>query len=84
VHTERTQNATGILADICPLLAEGRSDEDIAQLLHVSEALVEDYLSWLMQALGVTSRVELLLYFYSVQSSSVANHNTAAAVKHAE
>jgi hypothetical protein len=80
VHTERTQYPTGILAHICPLLVEGRSDDDIAQLLHVSEALVEDYLHWLMQVFGVTSRVELLLYFYSIQSSS-ANRTAADAVK---
>ena len=81
--TEEISMPPGILAQLCPLLAELHSNYEIAQLLNVSEAHVQDYLGWLMQAFGVTSRVELLLYFYSVQSSSVANRNTAAAVKHA-
>jgi hypothetical protein len=79
--TEEISMPPGILAQLCPLLAELHSNYEIAQLLNVSEAQVQDYLGWLMQAFGVSTRVELLVYFCGVRGVSEASHASATTVK---
>jgi DNA-binding NarL/FixJ family response regulator len=64
--SEEILQPPGILAKICPLLTEGYDDCEIARLLDVDEAAVQDYVSQLVQAFNVNSRLELLFYFLRV------------------
>jgi Bacterial regulatory proteins, luxR family len=53
----------GILAQLCPLVAEGMTDYEIAQQLSCSEDVISNSVAWLVKAFDVANRVELLLYF---------------------
>jgi DNA-binding NarL/FixJ family response regulator len=44
------------------LVAEGLKNREIAQELHVTEHTVSNYLYRIFDKLGVSSRVELILY----------------------
>jgi DNA-binding CsgD family transcriptional regulator len=51
--------------DVVRLLAEGLQNRDIAQELKLSEHTVKNYLFHIFDKLGVSSRVELVLYAVS-------------------
>jgi DNA-binding CsgD family transcriptional regulator len=51
--------------DVVRLLAEGMQNRDIAQELKLSEHTVKNYLFHIFDKLGVSSRVELVLYAVS-------------------
>jgi len=61
-----TTNATASLTprerDVVRLVAEGLKNREIAQELHVTEHTVSNYLYRIFDKLGVSSRVELILY----------------------
>jgi DNA-binding NarL/FixJ family response regulator len=51
--------------DVVRLLAEGLQNRDIARELKLSEHTVKNYLFHIFDKLGVSSRVELVLYAVS-------------------
>ena len=51
--------------EVTLLLAEGMTNRDIAQALHVTEHTVSNYLYRIFDRLGVSSRVQLILYALS-------------------
>jgi DNA-binding NarL/FixJ family response regulator len=48
--------------DVVGLVAEGMKNREIAQALHVTEHTISNYLYAIFNKLGVSSRVELILY----------------------
>jgi two-component system nitrate/nitrite response regulator NarL len=61
--TEREQQVT-------QLVAEGMKNREIAQALHVTEHTVSNYLHRIFEKVGVSSRVQLILYALSRQKST--------------
>ena len=53
--------------DVVRLVAEGMRNLEIAQQLNVNEHTVRNYLFRIFEKLGVSSRVELVLYAFSKQ-----------------
>lgn len=51
--------------DVVRLVIDGMRNEDVALQLHLSEHTVRNYLIRIFDKLGVSSRVELVLYAYS-------------------
>lgn len=51
--------------DVVHLLAEGLQNREIAEQLNLSEHTVKNYLIHIFDKLGVSSRVELVLYAVS-------------------
>jgi len=51
--------------DVVRLLAEGLQNRDIAHALKLSEHTIKNYLFHIFDKLGVSSRVELVLYAVS-------------------
>jgi two-component system nitrate/nitrite response regulator NarL len=56
--------------DVVRLVAEGMRNLEIAQQLNVSEHTVRNYLFRIFEKLGVSSRVELVLYAFSKQKTA--------------
>ena len=74
--------------DVVRLLSEGLQNRDIAKELKLSEHTVKNYLFHIFDKLGVSSRVELVLYAVSssnrmqtagVQSDKLANEPASSA-----
>jgi two-component system nitrate/nitrite response regulator NarL len=69
------QNSTGLSQltarerEVTLLLAEGMTNRDIALALHVTEHTVSNYLYRIFDRLGVSSRVQLILYALSHNQS---------------
>lgn len=57
---------------LLPLVAEGRSNAEIASTLGVSEHTVKNHLFHVYEKLGISTRVELILYAVSQQSPGLA------------
>jgi DNA-binding NarL/FixJ family response regulator len=55
--------------EVTRLVAEGMKNREIAQALHVTEHTVSNYLYRIFEKLGVSSRVQLILYTLSRQRS---------------
>jgi DNA-binding NarL/FixJ family response regulator len=53
--------------DVVRLLAEGMGNRDIAHELMLSESTVRNYMFHIFDKLGVSNRVELLLYSTAVR-----------------
>jgi len=74
--------------DVVRLLAEGYQNRDIARELHLSEHTVKNYLFRVFEKLGISSRVELVLYAVSSMRNEDRTPGTkgeaapAAAVSH--
>ena len=51
--------------DIVRLVADGMRNEEISQRLGVTEHTIRNYLSHIFDKLGMSSRVELVLYTLS-------------------
>lgn len=58
--------------DIVGLVAEGMRNAEISQNLNISEHTIRNYLSHIFDKLGISSRVELVLYALSRHESSAA------------
>ena len=75
VNAEGMRLLTKREEDVVRLLAEGLQNRDIAQELKLSEHTIKNYLFHIFEKLGVSSRVELVLYAVSnskrMQSSGV-------------
>jgi len=65
VNTEGMRLLTKREEDVVRLLAEGLQNRDIARELKLSEHTVKNYLFHIFDKLGVSSRVELVLYAVS-------------------
>jgi DNA-binding NarL/FixJ family response regulator len=59
--------------EVVRCVAEGLSNREIAQRLGLTEHTVKNYLFRIFDKLGVSKRVEVVLYAYSLGSSAVAN-----------
>jgi DNA-binding NarL/FixJ family response regulator len=57
-HAGLTQREVGILR----LLAEGRSNKEIAAALHLTEGTIKGYVSTIFDKLGVADRTQAALY----------------------
>jgi DNA-binding NarL/FixJ family response regulator len=68
--------------DVVRCVAEGLSNREIAQRLNLREHTVKNYLFRIFDKLGVSSRVEVVLYALGNQNMAV-NTDTAAAKKEA-
>jgi DNA-binding NarL/FixJ family response regulator len=72
----RVVNADGIRLltkreeDVVRLLAEGMQNREIARELNLSEHTIKNYLFHIFDKLGVSSRVELVLYAVSSTNRS--------------
>jgi DNA-binding NarL/FixJ family response regulator len=56
--------------DVMRLVAEGLKNREIAQKLNVAEHSIRNYLTRIFDKLGVSSRVELILYAFNRRQSS--------------
>lgn len=66
--------------DVVRLLAEGLKNREIADQLGVAEHSIRNYLCRIFEKLGVSSRVELILYAFSRREGS--NHNPGLRMVH--
>jgi DNA-binding NarL/FixJ family response regulator len=57
-HVSLTEREAGVLR----LLAEGRSNKEIAAALHLTEGTVKGYMSTIFDKLGVEDRTQAALY----------------------
>ncbi len=64
--------------EVVQYVAEGYSNREIAERLKLSEHTVKNYLFRIFEKLGLSSRVELVLYAFSQQQSTNISGNTAA------
>lgn len=53
--------------EVVRLLAAGSSNREIGERLDLNENTIKNYVSSIFQKLGVSSRIELVLYFFSEQ-----------------
>ena len=51
--------------EVVRLFADGMKNREIAEALHVKEHSVRNYIYRIFEKLGVSSRVELILYAFS-------------------
>jgi DNA-binding NarL/FixJ family response regulator len=76
-------NGEGLLSnreeEVVGLVACGLSNRQIAQQLHVSEHTVKNYLFHVFEKLGISNRVELVLYSLSSRERAGNGHLTVAA-----
>lgn len=72
VNAEGMRLLTKREEDVVKLLAEGMQNRDIARELNLSEHTVKNYLFHIFDKLGVSSRVELVLYAVSSAKRSQA------------
>lgn len=85
VHSLRTVNALGSKLLTCreeqvvALVADGLSNREIAQELNLSEHTIKKYIFHIFEKLGISSRVELVLYAVSHGSSRDAEWIAASA-----
>ena len=56
--------------DVVRLVADGMKNREIAQRLRVKEHSIRNYIYRIFEKLGVSSRVELILYMFSHRDSS--------------
>ena len=59
--------------EIVSRVAEGMRNREIAELLELSEHTVKNHLFRIFERLGISNRVELILYMMQCQKPSVAN-----------
>jgi DNA-binding NarL/FixJ family response regulator len=64
--------------EVVRCVAEGLSNREIAQRLGLTEHTVKNYLFRIFDKLGVSKRVEVVLYAYSLSSSSDAMRSSSA------
>jgi DNA-binding NarL/FixJ family response regulator len=64
--------------DVVRLVADGLKNREIALKLNVAEHSIRNYLYKIFDKLGVSTRVELILYIFSSRNRS----NQAAAIQH--
>ena len=62
--------------EVVPLVADGMRNHEIAQQLNLSEHTVRNYLIRIFDKLGISSRVELVLYAFSGTEGNVGTENS--------
>ena len=67
--------------EVVRCVAEGLSNREIAQRLGLTEHTVKNYLFRIFDKLGVSKRVEVVLYAYSLSSSESVPSNSSAKSK---
>jgi DNA-binding NarL/FixJ family response regulator len=55
--------------ELLALLGEGRSDPEIAKMLHLSEATVRSHVHRILQRLGLESRAQVVAYANRIRKS---------------
>lgn len=71
--TDKLATLTRRERDIVKLLADGASNKQVAEELDISERTVKGHLSNVFMKLGVSDRLNLVLYLKGVQPSQSAN-----------
>lgn len=69
--------------EIVALVAQGRSNREVSEILHLSEHTVKNYMLRIFDKLGVSSRVELILYVVS-RGGDIANRDTGSVSMHSD
>jgi two-component system, NarL family, response regulator DegU len=64
--------------DVVRLVADGMRNQEIALNLHLSEHTVRNYMIKIFDKLGISSRVELVLYAFSGNEGAVPPANGKA------
>ena len=64
-HTGGMARLTPRERDVVRLVADGMRNQEIALQLHLTEHTVRNYLLRIFDKLGISSRVELVLYAFS-------------------
>ena len=64
--------------DVVRLVADGMRNQEIALQLNLTEHTVRNYLIRIFDKLGISSRVELVLYAFSGTEGSTAGENSKA------
>ncbi len=67
---DKTPLLTGREEDVVRLVADGMRNRDIAEHLGVTEHSVRNYLYRIFEKLGVSTRVELILYVFSQRNEA--------------
>jgi Bacterial regulatory proteins, luxR family len=60
MSSQNTLFPRGLLAEMCPLLISGLTDDQIAVELDVEELAVSEYISWILTTLRLANRQELV------------------------
>jgi two-component system, NarL family, nitrate/nitrite response regulator NarL len=68
---DKTPLLTGREEDVVRLVTDGMRNRDIAEQLGVTEHSVRNYLYRIFEKLGVSTRVELILYVFSQRNAAV-------------
>ena len=63
---------------IAKFISEGKRNRDIAWLLHLSEKTVRNHVSTIFDKLGVSSRLEVALWWIAEQAKKANGHDKAA------
>src|SRR5207244_2959991 len=64
--------------DVIALVAQGRKNKQIGEALFISEKTVGHYMTSIFDKLGVTDRLELLIYAYQHKLAEIVPHSPAA------
>jgi DNA-binding NarL/FixJ family response regulator len=77
-HTGGMARLTPREREVVRLVAEGMRNQEIALQLHLTEHTVRNYMLRIFDKLGISSRVELVLYAFSGTEGSAAAGNAKA------
>jgi DNA-binding NarL/FixJ family response regulator len=69
ISSKRLRSLTKREDEVVRLLAAGLSNREVGERLNLNENTIKNYVSGIFQKLGVSSRVELVLYFFSEQGN---------------
>jgi two-component system, NarL family, nitrate/nitrite response regulator NarL len=75
-HTGGMARLTQRERDVVRLVADGMRNQEIALNLHLSEHTIRNYMIKIFDKLGISSRVELVLYAFSGAEGTAAPKNT--------
>ena len=64
--------------DVIALVGQGRKNKQIGEALFISEKTVGHYMTSIFDKLGVTDRLELLIYAYQHKLAEIVPHSPAA------
>ena len=74
----KTMGLTRRELEVIAAVVEGQVNKDIAQTFHISEYTVKHHLTRIFDKLGVTDRLELLIYAYQHKLAEIVPPSRAA------